>query len=330
MQNSLKYISLSEFQTESGMKWNNLKVSYQLFGQPLHTAPVVLVNHALTGNSQVTGEKGWWDSIIGANKLIDTNVFTVLAINIPGNGFGNELIEDYKAVVCKDIARVFIQTIEALHIEQLHTIIGGSLGGGIAWEMAVLQPEITRHLIPVAADWKASDWLIANCLVQDQILNNSSQPIHDARLHAMLGYRSPESFKARFGRTVNGNEQLFNIETWLLHHGKKLQARFQLSAYKLMNQLLRTIEASNDAHFEEDLTRIEADIHLVAVDSDLLFAASEVRDTYDRLKPLKPNVYYHEIRSIHGHDAFLIEFEQLEHVLKPVFSKEHALHPKTA
>lgn len=312
------------------MVWNNLKVSYQTFGQPLHTAPVVLVNHALTGNSQVTGENGWWDTIIGPDKLIDTKLYTVLAINIPGNGYGNALIENYNNIVCRDIARVFLQVLDALKIEQLHSITGGSLGGGIAWEMAVLKPDVANYLIPVAADWKSSDWLIANCLVQDQILNNSKNPIHDARLHAMLGYRSPESFKARFARSVNENESLFNIETWLLHHGKKLQQRFQLSAYKLMNQLLRTIEASTYETFEENLSKIKAEIHLVAVDSDLLFTATENRDTYERLKPLKPDVYYHEIQSIHGHDAFLIEFEQLEQLLKPVFKKEHHLHIKTA
>ena len=135
----------------------------------------------------------------------------------------------------------------------------------------------------------------------------------------MLGYRSPESFKARFGRSMNENEKLFNTETWLLHHGKKLQKRFQLSAYKLMNQLLRTIEASTYDDFEEDLIQIEADIHLVAVDSDLLFTANQNRETVERLKPLKTNVYYHEIYSIHGHDAFLIEFQQLEQILTPIF-----------
>ena len=321
MQKSLKYITIPEFQTASGFSCNDLKVSYQSFGRPLNTAPVVLVNHALTGNSQVIGENGWWDTIIGSGKVIDTNFYTVLSINIPGNGFGNTLIENYKDFISKDIARLFIQVVEALHIKQLHTIIGGSLGGGISWEMAVLKPDITQYLIPVAADWKSSDWLIANCLIQDQILNNSVQPIHDARMHAMLCYRSPESFKKRFHRSINEEQQLFNTETWLLHHGQKLQKRFQVSAYKLMNQLLRTIESSNREDFEVDLSKIEAEIHIVSVDSDLFFTLKENDETYNRLKEVKPDTFHHVITSIHGHDAFLIEFEQLDHILTPIFQQ---------
>ena len=64
----------------------DIELSYELFGQPLGQAPIVLVNHALTGNSSVTGKNGWWNSLIGQNKLIDTNDFTVLAFNFPGNG----------------------------------------------------------------------------------------------------------------------------------------------------------------------------------------------------------------------------------------------------
>ena len=111
------------------------ELSYQLFGCPLHTAPIVLVNHALTGNSNVSGESGWWSSLIGPKKTIDTNNYTVLAFNIPGNGFDGKrdnLITNYKDYVAKDIANIFLCGLEFLGIDQLHSIIGGSLGGGIA------------------------------------------------------------------------------------------------------------------------------------------------------------------------------------------------------
>src|SRR5690606_13978881 len=86
--NDLKYIAISNFTTVSG-KTISLKLSYQLFGKPLGTAPIVLVNHALTGNSNVSGPDGWWKNIIGTNKVIDTKIYTVLAFNIPGNGYDN-------------------------------------------------------------------------------------------------------------------------------------------------------------------------------------------------------------------------------------------------
>ena len=113
--------------------------------------------------------------------------------------------------------------------------------GGIAWEMAALYPNLTDNLIPVAADWKASDWIIANTFLQKRLLENSSEPLRDARIHAMLTYRTPASFSERFGRTINKEKKLFNVESWLVHHGYKLEDRFLLQAYKAMNHLLATL-----------------------------------------------------------------------------------------
>src|SRR5690606_17839662 len=111
----------------------------------------------------------------------------------------------------------FLQGLELLGITRLYAIIGGSLGGGIAWEMAVLSPHLTENLVPVASDWKSTDWLIANCQIQEQFLINSKQPVHDARMHAMLCYRTPESFKSRFQRSTNEELKVFNVESWLTH-----------------------------------------------------------------------------------------------------------------
>lgn len=321
----IQYIEIPKYTTISG-KTMPINLSYQLFGCALHSAPVVLVNHALTGNSNVAGSKGWWNALIGPNKPIDTNHFTVLAFNIPGNGYDghtNHLIENYKDFVARDIAKLFLLGIEALGIHQLFAAIGGSLGGGIAWEMAALNPKITKHLIPVASDWKSTDWIIANCLIQEQFLVNSKRPIQDARMHAMLCYRTPESLKNRFQRSQNEAFNLFNIETWLIHHGDKLQKRFQLSAYKLMNHLLKTIDiTTNRGSASEVLKTIEAEIHIIGIDSDLFFVSEENTSTLKLLHPNLTNVSYHEITSIHGHDAFLIEYEQLNAIIKEIFQPE--------
>ena len=140
-------------------------------------------------------------------------------------------------------------------------------------------------------------------------------------MHAMMCYRSPESYKAKFNRSINKDLEIFNVESWLFHHGKKLQERFQLSAYKMMNHLLRTIEATSNEDWSFELNKIEAKIHILAVDSDLFFTAKENQETYQELSKLNSKVTYHEIISIHGHDAFLIEFDQLEKIIKPIFLK---------
>ncbi|HSR61096.1 MAG TPA: bifunctional aspartate kinase/homoserine dehydrogenase I [Robiginitalea sp.] len=316
----LQHIRLDAYTTLSGVT-QPINLSYQLFGRPLHGAPVVLVNHALTGNSNVAGPDGWWSTLVGPGRCIDTDVYTVICFNVPGNGYDGFMIENYKDFVAADIARIFLMGLEALHIRSLFALIGGSLGGGIAWEMAALRPGLAEHLIPVASDWKSTDWLIANCQIQEQFLVNSRQPVHDARMHAMLCYRTPESFKQRFQRSTNQELQLFNVESWLLHHGKKLQERFQLAAYKLTNQLLKTIDITRrgEEAFHE-LQQSDTNIHIIGVDSDLFFTASENKETHKQLAQASSKVTYGEIHSVHGHDAFLIEFEQMKQLLQPVFS----------
>ncbi len=320
----LYHIKLAKYTTISGVT-QDIGLSYQLFGKKLYSAPIVLVNHALTGNSNVTGEDGWWSSLIGKGKCIDTDAYTVLSFNIPGNGHDSFVIENYKDFVAGDIAHIFLSGLKELKIDRLFAIIGGSLGGGIAWEMTALNPKLTEHLIPVASDWKSTDWLIANCQIQEQFLVNSKQPVHDARMHAMLCYRTPESFKERFKRSTNEELQVFNVESWLLHHGDKLQERFQLSAYKLMNQLLKTIDITRDG--EQNFTKLQnsdTNIHIIGVDSDMFFTAKENKDTFKQLTQANSNVTYGEVRSIHGHDAFLIAYDQMKKLLNRIFNQNES------
>lgn len=323
---NLNKIQIQKWELEKGIALNEVSLFYQIFGQKLGDAPVVLVNHALTGNSNVAGENGWWTDLLGDDKIIDTKFFTVLAFNIPGNGFDNHyenLIFNYKDITAKDVAALFWQGVDLLQIQSLFAVIGGSLGGGIAWEMAALRPNKIKNLIPIATDWKATDWVIANVLVQDQILNNSDDPIADARLHAMLLYRTPQSLKRKFNRKATEIQNVFQIENWLISHGFKLQNRFRLASYKLMNHLLKTIDITkNKPDFLTVAGAIQANIYIIAVDTDLFFIPEENRETYSELHRTKSNVFYHEIKSIHGHDAFLIEFDQLAQIISPIFNKE--------
>jgi homoserine O-acetyltransferase/O-succinyltransferase len=316
----LNKIIIPNYVTETGFLVKELIVSCQIFGQKLHTAPVILINHALTGNSNLIGASGWWNELIGDSKTIDTNKYTILAFNTIGNGYDGQLIENYQEYSTTDVAKLFIQGLEFLNIKKLYALIGGSIGGGIAWEMIALQPTIAEHFIPIATDYKASDWVIANCYIQEQILANSSQPIKDARIQAMLLYRTPESFEFKFERSKATNSNLYNVESWLQHHGNKLEQRFELAAYKMMNQLLKTIDITkNGASFEKIMKQVEAQIHLIAIDTDMFFQAKQTEKTFEILKQLDKKVTYGEIKSLHGHDAFLIEYEQLNQLLKGIF-----------
>ncbi len=323
---NLKYLNIPDFKTLSG-KTKDIQLSYKVFGKRLGEAPVVLVNHALTGNSNVAGENGWWNNLIGEEKTIDTNYYSVLAFNIPGNGFNGtdeSLIDNYKDYNAKDIAKIFALGLEKLGVEELFAAIGGSVGGGLAWELAALKPNLIENLIPVAADWKSTDWVIANCYIQDNLLNNSRNGLEDARMHAMTLYRTPESFGDKFNRTLR-SDNYFNVESWLNYHGETLNKRFELSAYKMMNQVLRTIDITEgNKDFLKVVSNINSNIHIITINSDLFFKPEENWKTFVDIKTVKDNVTIGEIKSIHGNDAFLIEYNQLNNLLKPIFKAEES------
>lgn len=300
-----------------------ISLTYQVFGKPIGVAPVVVVNHALTGNSNVAGAKGWWNSLIGDKAVIDTETYTVLCFNVPGNGFGmpSWTIDNYDIeFTTKTIATLFWEAIQKLGIKHLHAVIGGSLGGAIAWEMGFIQPFSIDYVVPIATHYKANDWLLANVLVQEQILNNSNKPIHDARMHAMLLYRTPQSLQAKFHLQKTGEQ--YQVTSWLSYHGETLENRFSLEAYKAMNHLLKTIGQDRT---EKDLIdyakKTTATIHQIAVSTDYFFIAEDVRFTHQNILQVNSKAVYSEIDSIHGHDAFLIELEQLHTILQPIFTK---------
>ncbi|REC53141.1 MULTISPECIES: alpha/beta fold hydrolase [Chryseobacterium] len=315
MKTELKHINFS-YHTDSQKEYN-IPLSYQLFGKDLFSAPIILVNHALTGNSNVSGEKGWWKQLIGEHQVIDTDQYTVLCFNIPGNGFDDFFIDKCEDFTPSDIANIFLKGLEILNIKSLHAIIGGSLGGGIGWEMLVKNPKLTEIFIPVACDFKTHDWLHAQCLVQKFLLNQNDEPLQKARIHAMLCYRTPESLNNRFQNRYNQEKQMLESEDWLVYHGKALNERFSLKSYKLMNHLLMNINAN-----EEHLEKIQARMHMISVDTDLFFPASEIRMCFEKLKEKNKDVFYHEITSVHGHDAFLMEYKQLNTIIKNILKNE--------
>jgi len=316
----MKKIVFQEFKLKNEVTQKQVILSYQLYGKPLNEAPLVVVNHALTGNSTVGGTKGWWNQLIGENKCIDTLKYSIIAFDIPGNGYQNEenTIENYTDFSLFDVATVFWKGLDLLNISQIFTVIGGSLGGAIAWEMAAIRPKAIQHLIPIATNWKASDWIIANIMVQKSLLSHQDKPLEKARIHAMLLYRTPQSLAYKFKGNKEENTSKYLVENWLNHHGIQLKNRFHIQAYKLMNHLLKTTNV-----FEtnpEFLNELETTIHVIAIDSDGFYSATEIHETYQKLKKHNRKCHYYEINSIHGHDAFLIEFEQLTQLLKPIFS----------
>lgn len=319
----LNIVTLKSFQSERGKTYPTFHLSFQLFGKRLHIAPVVLVNHALTGNSTVIGKTGWFNGLCGPGKLIDTNKVTVLAIDIPGNGYNQtpqSLLEDYQDFTARDVAKLYGLVCQQLNISKLHAAIGGSLGGAIAWEMAILFPDLIEHLIPIACDWRSTDWIIANNRVQMQILNNSKQPLHDVRMFSMLFFRTARSFQEKFNKSINSELGIYNVESWLLHHGEKITGRFHPTSYKTMLHLLNSVDITRGrGSFENVIATTQSKIHLMGIENDLLFPPETILASLQKIKKAGVQAEYLEIKTMHGHDAFLIEFEQMTRLLCPVF-----------
>ena len=123
----VKKISISDFKTHSGTVFPSIELYYQQFGRRIGSAPIVLVNHSLTGNAQLTGKKGWWNEIIGPGKIIDTKRYTVLGFNIPGNGVMGQTFDSPVHFHTGDIAMLFLKALNVLNVKHLHALIGGGL-----------------------------------------------------------------------------------------------------------------------------------------------------------------------------------------------------------
>ena len=212
----LDSIDIKNFKSNTGFVFDNISLSYQLYGQEIGDSPIILVNHSLTGNSSLTGDKGWWSEIVGIDKTIDLNYFTVIAFDIPGNGYYHPTIENYMELSCKDIAKIFYLGLEKIGVSSLFAIVGGSIGGGITWEMASLKNKFAENIIPVACDWQTSDWILANTYLQKRILKNSKNPIKkilEITLDKKLIKSDLEKIKKKIFRKSHfrGNKEIINF-----------------------------------------------------------------------------------------------------------------------
>lgn len=318
---NIRTIDLQNFTLEKGKQQEIISLSYQTVGQPIGTAPVIVVNHSLTGNSNVCGRNGWWNGIIGENKTIDPDNYTIITFNIPGNGYNEneeDLIANYRDFTIRDIATIFWEGLFTLKVNSLFAVIGGGLGGAIAWEMVALQPNRIENLIPIATDWKTTDRIIANVLIQDQLLNNSEDPMVDARYYANLYFKNPEYVNQLFKRTNLENSSISAIEKCVLSKNKCL-----ISGYRLMNFIQKSNDlCRNRTDIKTVMSSIKATIHLIGIDTDGIYSVDENRTTFLKLRKIKSNVFYHEIESNFGQDAYLNESETIANFLQPIFKSK--------
>lgn len=281
---------------------------------------------------------GWWDNLIGPGKAIDTNRYFVVCPNILGSCYGTtgpcsinpETKESYKmkfpVVSVRDMVRVQKSLMDKLGINRIEFIIGGSLGGMQTLEWAVMYPEFMKGIVPIGAAAKHSAWSIGlnelarNAIMNDPVWNKGvykQQPANGlalARKTAMMSYRTQQSFEKRFGRerVKKGNyfkaNNLFQVQSYLNYQGKKLTERFDANSYI---HLTHSMDLHDLSYKRDQLGNVMDSVKcrglVIGINSDILYPAIEQREIAILLR----NSHYAEIVSPHGHDAFLIEFEQL-------------------
>ena len=289
---------------------------------------------------------GWWDSLIGPGKVFDTQKYYVICSNFLGGCYGttgptsvdekngDQFRMDFPQYSVRDMVKVQKELLNSLGVKELVTVAGGSLGGMQALEWAIMFPDYIKSVIPIATAAQHSAWAIAfNTLARQIIINDpqwqdgnyDEQPkaLASARIAAMISYRAPEDFNLKFGREIeqkhkDPSDEKFQVENYLLYQGEKLVRRFDANTYLYITNAMdaHNVAANRDT-LEESLAKISAKCLVIGISSDILYPPDEQKN----IAALINNAEYKEIDSPYGHDAFLIEFEQVNNFISTFLHK---------
>lgn len=327
-------LSLGDFPTESGAVLHDARLRYRVFGDLARgrAEGAHLVFHALTGSADIDG---WWEPVLGPGRALDTARHPVIAANLLGSCYGSSgpaAVEDgsFPALTTRDLARAHIPLLAHLGIERLEVVTGGSLGGMVALEWARVTPIPVRRLVVFAAPGRTTAQAIAWNAAQRLAIAADPAWQHGryrsglgptsglaaARAIAMITYRSQVEFEERFGRRASREAGTFDVEYYLRRHGEKLVARFDARSYVALMQAMDSHDIGDFAVAGREAARQVTEIIGVGIDTDILYYPAEVRRWVDGFRDGGANARYAEIVTPYGHDAFLIEFPQVERILR--------------
>lgn len=300
---------------------------------PRPEVPTVLLVHALTGSAQAGGPDGWWEPLLGPGRVIDPAHYRILCFNNLGSCYGSSgpgvvgfPTGQNVDLTGLDISRALLLALDQLGIKRVHLTAGGSLGGMVSLTLAALAPERFERVVPLAASVTASAWVVGWNHVQRQILrldpgypNHVSRGLEIARQLAMLTYRAEPGLDARQPRPAQAQsgDVGYPVQSYLEHQGEKLRHRFDAQSYELQlaamdhHDLLQPLPGDT----QPAISRVRASTLVVDVDTDQLFTAAQADTLVQHLRSAGALVERTTVRSIHGHDAFLMEWETLGPIL---------------
>jgi homoserine O-acetyltransferase len=305
---------------------------------PQKDVPTVLLVHALTGSAVAGGKDGWWDPLIGPGRTLDPAHYRLLCLNNLGSCYGSSGpgVEGFPApqsvdLTCLDISRAILQSLDRLGITRVHLTTGGSLGGMVTLTLAALDPQRFERILPFATSATASAWVVGWNHVARQILrldpgypDNVGRGLEIARQLAILTYRAEPGLDARQPRPAPGTDAGYPVQSYLEHQGRKLRNRFAAAAYELQLAAMDHHDLTQPlpGDTKPALSRVRAATLVVDVDTDQLFTPAQADILTAQLRAAGARVERETVRSIHGHDAFLIEWK----ALGPLLTKALHLH----
>jgi homoserine O-acetyltransferase len=330
----LETASLGPLTLEGGTTFPELTVAFRHDGPPPGEAPQVLVVHALTGSADAAGD--WWEPLIGEGRALDTGQVGVLCANLLGGRYGSTGPTSlhprtgrpygaaFPAVTVVDQAIAQWALLDALGVDEIALAVGGSLGGMVALEVALARPQAVRHVAPIAAPAAIGPMAIAWNHLQVQLIEHLGLGgLSLARQLAMTTYRSEVDFGHRFGGSFE-NDGRPSIVSYLDHQGAKLVDRFDPATYRILVGAMDSHDIGRDRGGVAGALRrlAEGGVGLtgIGIENDILYGPRQVRALVDAADSAGVRATYREIRSTKGHDAFLVEWDQLTELLREALS----------
>ncbi len=336
------------FVTQYGGELPSIQVAYQAWGK-LNAAcnNVVLIVHPMTADCHVTGEyldqpTGWWEPLVGPGRAIDTETHFVVCPNLIGGCYGttgprfpasdgNAYLDRFPLLTPRDMMRVQERFLHVLGVASAKMVIGPSMGAMVVWEWMTEAPDLLEMAVVVAAPLKTSphqiglNWLqrrgVELDMLDDEVVARDGQTV--ARGVGMLSYRSPAGLEEKFGRrwfkrpgSSLRDPGVFNVESWLKHHGRRIAKRFDPYSYLLYSRAMDLHDVGEGrGELGSVLSEVVCRTLVIGISSDNLYPSTEVRLGADLLQQLGKDVRYREIQSANGHDAFLLDTDQIAAIL---------------
>ena len=357
----------------SGATLSDYSLAYETYGTlNAQRSNAVLVCHALNASHHVAGvyagqerSEGWWDNMIGPGKPVDTDRFFVIGVNNLGSCFGSTgpmhvdpstgriYGADFPVVTVEDWVRAQAALLDALGIDTLAAVMGGSLGGMQALSWTLQYPQRVRHAVVIASAPSLTAQNIAfnevarRAIVTDPDFNGGHFyehgviPKRGLRIARMIGhitYQSDDVMNEKFGRALRSavegdvagkdflystQEVEFQIESYLRYNGDKFSEYFDANTYLLITRALDYFDPAR-AHggdLRAALAPATARFLLVSFTTDWRFAPARSREIVKALLDNRRNVSYAEIDAPHGHDAFLLDDVRYMSLVRSYFER---------